>query len=63
MSIRAPVMVPFLCPVCAARQSADLVALSRSGQQGCVGCLRKLTRGQVSRGIERARAAVAAGVM
>lgn len=56
-------MVPFLCPVCAARQTADLVALSRSGRQGCVGCLRKLSRGQVSRGIERARAAIAAGVM
>lgn len=60
---RAPVLVAFLCPACAARQAADLVAISRAGAVACTACQRRLTNSQVSRGIERARAAVRAGVM
>lgn len=52
---RAPVLVPFRCPRCAAEQRADLIALSRSGTATCTACGRRLSRQQVSEAIEDAR--------
>lgn len=49
------VLVPFLCPVCTARNDIGLIALSRAGGTTCVGCARKLRVNDVMRAMHAPR--------
>lgn len=55
---KAPVLVPFVCPVCAAANAVHLLTLSRAGFHVCVGCSRKLRSQDVMRAMHAPRKAV-----
>ena len=49
--------MPFVCPVCAAANAVELVALSRAGGMACVQCKRHLRSADVMRAMHAPRAA------
>lgn len=57
-SSREPVLVPFVCPVCAGANSVELVKLSRAGGTTCVSCERFLRSADVMRAMHSPRADV-----
>ncbi|MFA5860845.1 MAG: hypothetical protein WDA16_04035 [Candidatus Thermoplasmatota archaeon] len=54
---KAPVLVPFLCPICAAPNAVHLVTLSRQGIMPCVACHKKLRAADVMRALHTPRKA------
>lgn len=50
------VLVPFVCPVCAAENAVELLVLSRAGGTDCVGCKRRLRSADVMRAMHAPRA-------
>ena len=52
---RAPVLVPFVCPVCTAANGVQLIALSRKGGVECVGCQKWLRATDVMRAMHAPR--------
>gem|GEM_PF-4565893 len=55
--MKAPVLVPFVCPVCAAPNAVQLVALSRVGGMNCGKCSRWLRVQDVMRAMHAPRKA------
>jgi hypothetical protein len=57
--VAAPTLVeiPFVCPVCAAANAVNLIALSRAGGVDCGACARWLRAADVMRAIHSPRAA------
>lgn len=53
---RRPVLVPFVCPACAADNAVELIALSRAGGMPCVQCERYLKSADVMRAMHAPRA-------
>lgn len=55
--LAAPVVqIPFVCPVCAAANAVNLIALSRAGGVDCASCARWLRSADVMRAIHSPRA-------
>lgn len=55
--MRQPVLVPFVCPVCAASNAVELIVLSRAGGVACVGCKKYLRSADVMRAMHAPRTA------
>ncbi|HET6403255.1 MAG TPA: hypothetical protein VFH78_01305 [Candidatus Thermoplasmatota archaeon] len=53
---RPPVLIPFVCPVCAGANAVELVTLSRAGGTACVACSRFLRSADVMRAMHSPRA-------
>lgn len=54
---KAPVLIPFVCPVCAVPNGIELIVLSRAGGTECVGCEKWLKAADVMRAIHAPREA------
>jgi Zn ribbon nucleic-acid-binding protein len=54
---KAPVLIPFVCPVCAGANAIELLVLSRAGGTECVECGKHLRSADVMRAIHSPRAA------
>ena len=52
---KAPVLVPFVCPVCTAPNGVGLIALSRAGGVACSGCKKWLRSADVMRAMHAPR--------
>lgn len=52
---REPVLIPFVCPVCAGANAVELVKLSRAGGMSCVVCERYLRSADVMRAMHSPR--------
>ena len=57
VAVKAPVLVPFVCPACAAPNATALVALSRAGGLHCARCNRWLRVQDVMRAMHAPRKA------
>jgi hypothetical protein len=51
------VLVPFVCPICAAPNAVQLIALSRAGGMNCAGCQKRLRATDVMRAMHAPRVA------
>lgn len=49
------ILVPFVCPVCTAKNDVQLIALSRAGGHTCVACKRWLRATDVMRAMHAPR--------
>lgn len=58
--MKARVLLPFVCPVCAGANGADLLALSRAGGADCAACGKWLRAADVMRAIHSPREAAQA---
>lgn len=56
-----PVLIPFVCPICAGANAIELLILSRAGGTSCVECTKWLRAADVMRAIHAPRAAADAG--
>lgn len=54
---KAPVLISFVCPICAGANAVGLLALSRAGGVDCVACKKWLRAADVMRAIHSPRAA------
>lgn len=54
-SPKAPVLIPFVCPICAGANAVELIALSRAGGTDCVECSKWLRAADVMRAIHSPR--------
>lgn len=54
---KAPVLIPFVCPVCAGANAIELIPLSRAGGVACVECGKYLRATDVMRAIHSPRSA------
>jgi hypothetical protein len=52
---KPPVLVPFVCPICAAQNGAALIAVSRAGGMNCVACSKWLRSADVMRAMHAPR--------
>ena len=55
--VKTPVLIPFVCPVCAGANAVELLALSRAGGVDCVECGKFLRSADVMRAIHAPRTA------
>jgi transposase-like protein len=55
VAVKAPVLVPFVCPICAATNEVQLVALSRAGGMNCQHCAKRLRIQDVMRAMHSPR--------
>lgn len=53
--VKAPVLVPFVCPICAAPNAVNLLVLSRAGAINCEACKKKLRSQDVMRAMHSPR--------
>lgn len=53
--VKQPVLVPFLCPICAAPNAVNLILLSRAGQTTCGACSKRLRSQDVMRAMHAPR--------
>jgi hypothetical protein len=53
---RVPVLIPFVCPVCAGANAVELILLSRAGGMSCVVCDRYLRSADIMRAMHSPRA-------
>ena len=60
---KAPVLIPFVCPICAGANAAELLILSRAGGVECVECGKWLRATDVMRAIHAPRAGAEDGSM
>lgn len=56
---KAPVLIPFICPVCAGANAVELLVLSRAGGMDCVECGKRLRSADVMRAIHSPRTVMA----
>lgn len=54
-TVKAPVLIPFVCPVCTGHNAVELVALSRAGGMDCVKCGKHLRSSDVARAMHAPR--------
>lgn len=52
---RAPVLIPFVCPICAGKNAVELLILSRAGGMDCADCGKRLRSADVMRAIHSPR--------
>lgn len=52
---KALVLVPYVCPVCAAPNAVNLIALSRTGSTDCQACKKKLRSADIMRAMHSPR--------
>lgn len=52
---RAPVLIPFVCPICAGANGVELLVLSRAGGMSCRECGKHLRSADVMRAIHSPR--------
>lgn len=57
-TVKPPVLVPFVCPVCAGQNAIQLVALTRAGGVTCARCAKWLRVQDVMRAMHAPRKAV-----
>lgn len=57
VTTRPQVLVPFVCPICAAPNAVALIPLSRAGGVECVGCKKHLRSTDVMRAMHTPRPA------
>lgn len=55
--VTAPVLIPFVCPICAGANGVHLISLSRAGGVECVVCKKWLRSDEVARAMHSPRAA------
>lgn len=55
VAAKPPVLVPFVCPVCAAPNAVNLIALSRAGSTECASCKKRLRSADVMRAMHAPR--------
>ena len=55
VAVKAPVLVPFVCPICAAPNAVNLIALSRAGCTSCAACKKNLRSADVMRAMHSPR--------
>ena len=53
--VKPLVLVPYVCPICAAANAVNLIALSRAGNTQCQGCKKTLRSGDVMRAMHSPR--------
>lgn len=54
---KAPVLIPFVCPICAGANAVELIVLSRAGGMDCADCGKHLRSADVMRAMHSPRAA------
>ena len=54
---KVPVLIPFVCPICAGSNAIELLVLSRAGGMECVECGKYLRSADVMRAMHSPRAA------
>lgn len=54
---KAPVLIPFVCPICAGANAVELLILSRAGAVDCAECGKRLRSADVMRAIHSPREA------
>lgn len=52
---RVPVLIPFVCPICAGANAIELLVLSRAGGMDCAECGKRLRAADVMRAIHSPR--------
>ena len=52
---RAPVLIPFVCPICAGSNAVELIILSRAGGMSCQQCGKHLRSTDVMRAMHSPR--------
>lgn len=57
VAVKAPVLVPFVCPVCAGPNAVALIPLSRAGGVSCERCKKWLRAADVMRAMHAPRKA------
>jgi hypothetical protein len=55
VAAKAPVLVPFVCPICAGPNAVNLIALSRAGGVNCAKCSKHLRSSDVMRAMHAPR--------
>lgn len=53
--MKAPILMPFTCPVCTQPNAVELIALSRAGGMACVSCRKHLSSTDVMRAMHSPR--------
>lgn len=56
-AVKAPVLIPFVCPICAGSNAVELIVLSRAGGVDCAECGKYLRATDVMRAIHSPRTA------
>lgn len=54
-AVKPVVLVPFVCPICAAPNAVNLIALSRAGSTDCASCKKRLRSADVMRAMHSPR--------
>jgi len=54
---RVPVLIPFICPICAGSNAVELIVLSRAGGMDCTVCGKRLRSADVMRAMHSPRPA------
>lgn len=54
---KGPVLIPFICPICAGSNAVELIVLSRAGGMDCAACGKHLRSTDVMRAMHAPRAA------
>jgi hypothetical protein len=54
---KAPVLIPFICPICAGSNAIELLILSRAGGMDCAECGKRLRSADVMRAMHSPRPA------
>ena len=52
---KAPVLIPFVCPICAGANAVNLISLSRAGGVACEACKKRLRHTDVMRAMHAPR--------
>lgn len=55
VAVKAPVLVPFVCPICAGPNAVNLIVLSRAGGMDCAKCGKRLRSADVMRAMHSPR--------
>lgn len=59
-STASPVLIPFVCPICAGENAVHLISLSRAGGMNCAACEKWLRATDVMRAMHSPRSAAPA---
>lgn len=55
VAAKAPVLIPFVCPICTGANAVQLIALSRAGGMNCEKCGKRLRAADVMRAMHSPR--------
>lgn len=53
----APVLIPFVCPICAGANAVHLISLARAGGMDCAVCSKRLRSADIMKAMHAPRAA------